>query len=101
MTRLRSAVTRPPPPRRATRSPCSSRPKETGPRLETTISFRRTRPKAIRAASGETGLRGSGRRADDRELGPGGVVAEQLVEERKPVAEQPRREEMAAHVLLA
>jgi hypothetical protein len=38
-TRLRSAVTSPPPPRRATRLPSSSRANETGPRLETTISF--------------------------------------------------------------
>ena len=41
-TRLRSAVTRPPPPRRATRLPSSSRKNETGPRLETTISLRRS-----------------------------------------------------------
>ena len=40
-TRLRSAVTRPPPPRRAIRSPWAPRPNDTGPRLETTISLRR------------------------------------------------------------
>ena len=40
-TRLRSAVTSPPPPRRATRSPSASRPYVTGPRFETTISLRR------------------------------------------------------------
>ena len=34
-------MTSPPPPRRAVRPPASSRPKVTGPRFETTISFRR------------------------------------------------------------
>ena len=39
-TRLRSAVTSPPPPRRG-RAPSASRPYDTGPRFETTISLRR------------------------------------------------------------
>src|SRR5204863_9878430 len=41
-TRLRSAVTSPPPPRRAVRPPEASRPNVTGPRFETTISLRRS-----------------------------------------------------------
>src|SRR5207244_8370968 len=55
-TRLRSAVTSPPPPRFAVRVPPSARPYDTGPLFETTISLRRT---------------GSSDGGDDLELGPG------------------------------
>src|SRR4051812_39482502 len=44
MTRLRSAVTSPPPPRRAMRRPSGDRAYATGPRFATTISFRLAAP---------------------------------------------------------
>src|SRR5213075_1253774 len=41
------------------------------------------------------------RRRNDGQLGAGGVVAEQPVEEHEPVAQKSWRQEVAAHVLLA
>ena len=79
----RRAVTRPPPPRRSIRAPCSSRSYETGPRFETTISGR---------------LSGTSDRDD---VAVARVSAGQLVEEHQPVAQEPRRQEVPAHVLLA
>src|SRR5829696_1069632 len=101
-TRLRSAVTSPPPPRLATRPPSTSRSKVTGPRLETTINFRRapmagTLPEWFFAARQASGSFGRGR----HQRGLARVVAVEPVEEREPVAQKPRRQEMLTHVLLA
>src|SRR2546422_1848414 len=96
MTRLRSAVTSPPPPRRATRSPCASRANVTGPRFDATIS-------RLRSAIGWSlsPPRRVLRRGDRGNLDTLRVEAEQTIEEDEPVAEQPRRQEVPAHVLLA
>ena len=94
-TRLRSAVTSPPPPRRATLFPPASDAYDTGPRLETTISFHDPppghRPKRHRRSV----------RRNGRDLGTAGVVALEPVQQREPVAQEPRREEVPAHELLA
>src|SRR5262245_5578875 len=91
MTRLRRAVTRPPPPRRAVRSP-PSRPYVTGPRFETTIRLCR----AIARTLSPPGLPSGHGGQFDTGLEPG-----EPVEEGEPVAEQARRQEVRPHVLLA
>src|SRR5919109_2094467 len=96
-TRLRSAVTSPPPPRLAIRSPDASCVNVTGPRFETTISFRRPPIGRTLAAVRRLGLRGAGRHEVDRAR----VVARQPVEEGEPVAQEPRHQEVAADVFLA
>src|SRR5205823_94277 len=96
VTRLRSAVTRPPPPRRAIRSPSGPRAKAAGPRFETTISFRRVGCIAARvtpAGRTETPQRSRSGGRDDGQVGAGRVVSEQPVEENEPVAQQPRHQE--------
>src|SRR5262249_4981675 len=87
------AVTRPPPPRRAVRLPSSARSYETGARFATTRILRRS---VIRGP-----YRGGSGRDDDLELDVLGVRPEEPVEEREPVAQQARREEVPPHVLLA
>src|SRR5439155_8997995 len=77
-TRLRRAVTRPPPPRRAVRLPAAPRAKVTGPRLETTISFR-CREATAQAYPWRALLLVA---ADGDELAPGGLVACEPVEQR-------------------
>src|ERR1700709_291327 len=81
-TRPESAVTRPPPPRRRVRSPPSSRSNWAGPRLETMISGEESTPQRLRVGE------------------PGGSGVE-VGQQPEPVAQQPRREELAAGVLLA
>src|SRR4051812_16467751 len=90
-TRSESAVTRPPPPRRTVRSPFSSRSNWAGPRFETMISGEASTAAEVTCsvqAAGE--LPPAGRRS-------GFEPGEQL----EPVAQQPRREELAPRVLLA
>src|SRR3954466_2419997 len=86
----RGAVPRPPPPRLVTRSP-RARAYPTGPRLETTISFRRSgtgqgypdarRRNATRRPPRRDGPEPRSGRRDDRELGALGVVPGKAVEE--------------------
>src|ERR1700761_5576091 len=82
-TRPESAVTRPPPPRRTVRLPSSSRSNWAGPRFETMI-----RGASLIAREGYASAEG----------GSSGAETAQQVE---PVAQQARREEFAAGVLLA
>src|ERR1700727_2912044 len=83
-----SAVTSPPPPRRTVRLPSSSRSNWAGPRLETMIrGALGIRAKVTGGGKGP----GPGRRGS-------GVESDQEVE---PVAQEARREELAAGVLLA
>src|SRR5207248_1191863 len=84
-SRPRSAVTRPPPPRRATRLPSPSRPNDTGPRFETTISLGRDTASTL-----------SGGDRDERRSRH--LVAGEPVEEREPIAQQARRQKVAADV---
>src|SRR5438552_4072131 len=58
------------------------------------MSFRRIGPERY-----PTSVR-SDRRRDDRQLGAGRVVSEQAVEQHEPVAQEPRRQEVAPNVLL-
>src|SRR4029450_14079038 len=100
--RLRRAVTRPRTPRRGTRSPSLSLRNVTGGRLETTMSFRRdpiarTLPQGPRAA----GIRSGSRSRRRYERGLARVVPRQPVEERKPVAQQSRHEEVLPETRLA
>src|ERR1044071_7759203 len=83
-TRPESAVTRPPPPRRSVLFPLSSRSNWSGPRLETMISGEESTPQRLRV--------------DPRGLEGLGVEVGQQTE---PVAQQSRREELAAGVFLA
>src|SRR5919109_2345409 len=99
-TRLRSAVTRPPPPRLATRRPSASCSYVTGPRLETMMSFRRP-PTGRHPTPGEFDGRSGCAGGNRHELGLAGVVPRQAVEERQPVPQEARREEVLADVLLA
>ncbi len=98
--RCASAVTSPPPPRRATRCPPSaSRGTTTGPRFETTISSRRAPRRATVPAGASVATARRRRRASSRPCV--GLPADEQVEEREPVAQEPRREEVDADVLLA
>src|SRR5262249_7873654 len=97
-TSPRSAVTRPPPPRRATRLPASSRPKVTGPRLETTISLRRATGRTVSASRRADAL---GACRDRDELGTRALVAREPVEEREQVTQQAWRQEVPTHEVLA
>src|SRR3990172_11496010 len=102
LTSLRRPVASPPPPRRATRRPSASRPKETGPRFETTMSFSRGGIVEMRLPPAGLVTRGRLRGAPgDDELGPARVVPFETIEEREPVAQEPRHEEVAAHGLPA
>src|SRR5215210_7271381 len=74
-TRPVSAVTSPPPPRRATSSPFSSRSKAAGPRFDTSTIWVSVLIAAIRSR--------------------------ELAEDLEPVAHQARGEEVGPHVLLA
>src|SRR3954464_4730483 len=82
-----SAVTSPPPPRRGTSSPVSSRSNMAGPRLDSRIS---------RCCPGSPGM--SARRSG---AGGGPDHLTEVVEDLQPVAQQARHQEVRAHVLFA
>src|SRR5215207_8881593 len=83
VTRPERAVTRPPPPRRTVRCPSSSRSNWSGPRFETMISGEELTPKRLRGTD------------------YGVPLAVDVVDQLQPVAQQARRQEHAAGVLLA
>src|SRR3954466_6659375 len=93
-TRPFSAVTSPPPPRTATSSPSSPRSKVAGPRFETRISGHSGEViRKLRVCGWWMPARAGGFRTASRSL--------QSLEDPQPVAQEPRREEVLAHVLLA